>query len=446
MFELLSSKIENAIKTLKGQGRITEINIASTIKEIRRALISADVQYNVAKNLTNKIKEKALGQNILIAVSPGQLLIKIVNEELSKLMGGIKSDINLSKSFSTILIVGLQGSGKTTFSAKLAYYLKNKNKEVLLTTCDIYRPAAIEQLKVLSENIGVSIYLENNNKNVIQIVKNAINYAKLNNKEIVIIDTAGRLSIDNYMMQEIYNLKSILNPSEILFIVDSMTGQDAVITAKLFNDKIDFDGIVLTKLDGDTRGGAALSIRSIVNKPIKFISRGEKMDSLDIFYPDRMSRRILGMSDVLSFVEKAEKIYSEASSKEINKKLLNNKFNFNDLLTQIGRIKKMGGVKDLYKMIFGSNKISKDNINEDIFQDFEVIIKSMTKKEKLNPEILNGSRRTRIASGSGKSIQQVNNLVTKFHSMCAMIKKGKKNKTLKNKMSIFNKFIGENKN
>ncbi|HSZ71493.1 MAG TPA: signal recognition particle protein, partial [Cytophagaceae bacterium] len=380
MFENLSSKLEKAFKTLKGQGSISEINVASTVKEIRKALIDADVNYKVAKQVTDTIKDAALGREVLLAVSPGQLLVKITHEELTALMGGQKADITIKGDPAVILIAGLQGSGKTTFSGKLANYLKKQNRHVLLAACDIYRPAAIDQLKVLGEQIGVDVYAEPENKNAVQIASNAVEYAKKNGKKIVIVDTAGRLAVDEEMMNEIARVKEVLKPSETLFVVDSMTGQDAVNTAKAFNDRLNFDGVVLTKLDGDTRGGAALSIRSVVEKPIKFVGTGEKMDALDVFHPDRMASRILGMGDVLSLVEKAQEVYNEEEAKKLNQKLRKNQFNFEDFLNQIQQIKKMGSIKDLMGMIPGMGKMMKDvEVDENAFKPIEAIIYSMTK-------------------------------------------------------------------
>jgi len=423
MFDNLSQKLDKAFKTLKGQGRITEINVATTAKEIRKALIDADVNYKVAKSVTDDIKEKALGREVLISVSPGQLLVKITHEELTALMGGEKQDINLKGDPGVILIAGLQGSGKTTFSGKLSAYIKKQGREVLLVACDVYRPAAVDQLKVLGEQVGVEVYSEPDNKKPVQIAQNAIEYAKKNHKKIVIIDTAGRLAIDEDMMNEIAEIKRIVKPSETLFVVDSMTGQDAVNTAKAFNDRINFDGVVLTKLDGDTRGGAAISIRAIVEKPIKFISTGEKMDALDVFYPERMASRILGMGDVVSLVERAQQVFDEEETKKLNQKLRKNQFNFEDFLSQIQQIKKMGSIKDLVGMIPGMGKMMKDMpIDDDAFKPIEAIIFSMTKAERENPDILSGNRRNRIAKGSGTSIQQVNNLLKQFEDMRKMMK------------------------
>jgi len=423
MFDNLSQKLDKAFKTLKGQGRITEINVATTAKEIRKALIDADVNYKVAKTVTDDIKEKALGREVLISVSPGQLLVKITHEELTSLMGGEKQDINLKGDPAVILIAGLQGSGKTTFSGKLAAYIKKQNRNVLLVACDVYRPAAVDQLKVLGEQVGVEVYTEPENKKPVQIALNAIEYAKKNNKKVVIIDTAGRLAIDEQMMNEIAEVKKALQPSETLFVVDSMTGQDAVNTAKAFNERINFDGVVLTKLDGDTRGGAAISIRSVVEKPIKFISTGEKMDALDVFYPERMASRILGMGDVVSLVERAQQVFDEEETKKLNQKLRKNQFNFEDFLNQIQQIKKMGSIKDLVGMIPGMGKMMKDlPIDDDAFKPIEAIIFSMTREERENPDILSGNRRNRIAKGSGTSIQQVNNLLKQFEDMRKMMK------------------------
>jgi signal recognition particle subunit SRP54 len=423
MFENLSLKLDRAFKTLKGQGRITEINVATTVKEIRKALIDADVNYKVAKTLTDTIKEKAIGREVLIAVSPGQLLVKITQEELTELMGGQKVDINLKGDPAVILIAGLQGSGKTTFSGKLSSYLKKQGRQVLLVACDVYRPAAIDQLKVLGEQVGVEVYSEPENKNAVQIAKNGLEYAKKNNFKIVIVDTAGRLAVDEQMMNEIAEVKAAIKPSETLFVVDSMTGQDAVNTAKTFNDRLNFDGVVLTKLDGDTRGGAAISIKAVVDKPIKFLSTGEKMENLDVFHPERMAQRILGMGDVVSLVEKAQEVFDEEESKRLNQKIRKNQFNFEDFLQQLQQIKKMGSIKDIVGMLPGMNKMMKDvDIDENAFAPIEAIIKSMTPKERQNPDIINGNRRKRISSGSGTSIQQVNNLMKQFEDMRKMMK------------------------
>jgi signal recognition particle subunit SRP54 len=423
MFENLNYKLDRAFKSLKGQGRITEINVATTVKEIRRALIDADVNYKVAKEVTDKIKQEALGRDVLIAVSPGQLLTKIVAEELTELMGGTQAEINLKGEPAVILIAGLQGSGKTTFAGKLARHLKPQSTNVLLVACDIYRPAAIDQLKVIGEQTGTEVYAEPENKNALEIAKNAIKHAKSTNKKFVIIDTAGRLAIDEQMMKEITSLKESLNPSETLFVVDSMTGQDAVNTAKTFNEQLDFDGVVLTKLDGDSRGGAALSIRTVVDKPIKFISTGEKMDAIDVFHPDRMAQRILGMGDVISLVERAQQTFDEDEARRLNKKIRKNQFDFNDFLSQLQQIKKMGNIKDLVGMIPGMGKALKGiDIDDDSFKPIEAIIRSMTVLERENPEILNGSRRKRIAVGSGTSVQEVNNLLKQFGEMKKMMK------------------------
>jgi signal recognition particle subunit SRP54 len=424
MFENLSDKLDRAFKLLKGQGKITEINIAETLKEVRKALLDADVNYKVAKQFTDTVKEKALGSNVLIAVSPGQLMIKLVHEELTQLMGGQTSELHLKGNPTVILMSGLQGSGKTTLSGKLANFLKTKKgKNVLLVACDVYRPAAIDQLKVLGEQLGVTVYSEPENKNPVQIATNAIKAAKLNGQNIVIIDTAGRLAIDAEMMDEIGRVRDAVKPDEILFVVDAMTGQDAVNTAKAFNDKLNFDGVVLTKLDGDTRGGAALSIRSVVNKPIKFVGTGEKLDALDVFHPSRMADRILGMGDIVSLVEKAQEQFDEKEAAELQKKIAKNKFDFNDFLSQLQQIKKMGNLKDLMGMIPGMGKMMKDiDIDDNAFKGIEAIIQSMTLKERQNPEIINGSRRKRIADGSGTSIQEVNRLMKQFEDMRKMMK------------------------
>jgi signal recognition particle subunit SRP54 len=423
MFDNLSLKLDRALKTLKGTGKITEINVASTVKEIRRALIDADVNYKVAKEVTDTIRTEALGRDVLISVSPGQLLTKITQEELTKLMGGSKVDIKLSGDPAVVLIAGLQGSGKTTFVGKLGSYLKKQGRQVLLVACDIYRPAAIDQLKVLGEQIGVEVYAEPENKNALQIANNAIAYAKKTGKKIVIVDTAGRLAVDDQMMKEIEELKKALNPSETLFVVDSMTGQDAVNTAKTFDERLNFDGVVLTKLDGDTRGGAAISIRHVVNKPIKFISTGEKMENLDIFHPDRMAQRILGMGDVISLVERAQQSFDEDEAKRINSKIRTNNFNFDDFLSQLEQVKKMGNIKDLMGMIPGMGKAMKGlDIDDDSFKPIEAIIKSMTPAERSNPDLIDGSRRKRLAAGSGRTIVEVNNLMKQFGDMRKMMK------------------------
>jgi len=423
MFDSLSVKLDRAFKTLKGQGQITEINIASTIKEIRRALVDADVNYKVAKDVTDNIKEEALGRDVLISVSPGQLLTKIVSEELTKLMGETNVPISLDGNPNIILISGLQGSGKTTFTGKLANLLKKQGRTVLLAACDIYRPAAIDQLKVLGEQVGVEVYAESENKDAVKIAKNAIKYAKENGKRTLIIDTAGRLAIDEQMMNEISELKKAVNPAETLFVVDAMTGQDAVNTAATFNEQLNFDGVVLTKLDGDTRGGAALSIRKEVEKPIKYISTGEKMDAIDLFHPDRMASRILGMGDVVSLVERAQQNYDEDEARRINKKIRKNQFGFDDFLAQMEQMKKMGSMKDLLGMIPGMGKAIKDiDIDDDSLKPIEAIIKSMTPKERTQPEVLNGTRKQRIAKGSGTSIQEVNQLLKQFEQMRKMMK------------------------
>lgn len=424
MFENLSDKLERAFKVLKGEGKITEINVAETMKEVRKALLDADVNFKVAKQFTDTVKEKAFGQNVLKAVSPGQLLVKIAHDELVALMGGDQVDINISGNPSVILMAGLQGSGKTTLSGKLAAFLKSKKQKLpLLVACDVYRPAAIDQLKVLGEQIGVPVYSEEGNKNPVDIAKNGIAFAKQFNHNLVIIDTAGRLAIDEEMMNEIEAIKKAVNPNEILFVVDAMTGQDAVNTAKAFNDRLNFDGVVLTKLDGDTRGGAALSIKSVVNKPIKFVGTGEKLDALDIFYPSRMADRILGMGDIVSLVEKAQEQFDEEESKRLHKKIAKNQFGFDDFLNQIQQIKKMGNMKDLLGMIPGVGKAVRDiDISNDSFKHIEAIIQSMTKDERTNPMLLDGSRRQRIAQGSGTTIQEVNKLIKQFDEMKKMMK------------------------
>ena len=423
MFENLSSRLDKAFQTLKGHSKLTELNIAETVKEIRRALVDADVSFKIAKDFTNTVKEKAIGANVLTSVAPGQLLTKIVNDELVLLLGGESKPINLTGSPAIILIAGLQGSGKTTFSGKLASYLKSKGKNPLLVACDVYRPAAINQIKVLGEQVGVSVFANEENKNPVSIAQDAIKHAKANQHNVVIIDTAGRLSIDEAMMTEISNLKLELKPQEILFVVDAMTGQDAVNTAKAFNDKLDFDGVVLTKLDGDTRGGAAISIKSIVNKPIKFVSTGEKLDALDVFYPDRMASRILGMGDIVSFVERAQNTFDAEEAAKLQKKMRKNQFDFEDFLKQLNQIKKMGNIKDLMAMIPGVGKAIKDiDIDDDSFKGIEAIIQSMTTYERQNPETLDGSRKTRIAKGSGTSVTEVNKLIKQFDEMRKMMK------------------------
>lgn len=441
MFDNLSYKLDKAFQTLKGQGRITEINVATTVKEIRKALIDADVNYKVAKEVTDEIKEKAMGQDVLTAVSPGQLLVKITNDELTELMGGHSEDIRIEGNPAIILIAGLQGSGKTTFSGKLANYLKKQGRSVLLTACDIYRPAAIDQLKVLGEQVGVEVYAEPENKDAVKIASNALDYARKNNHRIVIVDTAGRLAVDEEMMNEIARLKTALNPSETLFVVDSMTGQDAVNTAKAFNERLNFDGVVLTKLDGDTRGGAALSIRRVVAKPIKFMSLGEKMDALDRFYPDRMASRILGMGDVVSLVEKAQEVFDAEEAARLNKKIRKNQFDFNDFLSQLEQVKKMGNMKDLLSMIPGVGKAMKGvDIDDNSFKPIEAIIRSMTNYERENPDAINGSRKNRIAAGSGTSVQQVNQLLKQFGDMRKLMKTMNKMGGGKRAMSALNPF------
>lgn len=424
MFENLSDKLDKSLKLLKGEGKITDINVAETLKEVRRALLDADVNYKTAKQFTETVKDKAMGQDVLTAVKPGQLMVKIVHDELAELMGGSAVDINLKGNPAIILMAGLQGSGKTTFSGKLANLLKTKKaKKPLLVADDIYRPAAIEQLKVLGTQINVPVYSEEGNNNPVEIAKNAIKQAKENGNDVVIIDTAGRLAIDEAMMKEIAAIKDAVNPGEILFVVDSMTGQDAVNTAKEFNDRLDFDGVILTKLDGDTRGGAALSIRSVVNKPIKFVGTGEKMDALDVFHPERMADRILGMGDIVSLVEKAQEQYDEEEAKRLQKKIAKNQFDFNDFISQIQQIKKMGNLKDLAAMIPGVGKAMKDiEVDDNAFKSIEAIIYSMTPDERTNPQILNGSRRQRIAKGSGTNIQEVNKLIKQFDETRKMMK------------------------
>ena len=424
MFENLTEKLERSFKILKGEGRITEINVAETLKEIRRALIDADVSYKVAKNFTDDVKQKALGQDVLTSVKPGQMLTKIVRDELALLMGGTATDINLEGNPAVVLIAGLQGSGKTTFSGKLAAFIKSKKgRQVLLVACDVYRPAAIDQLKILGETVGVEVYTELGNNNPVEIAKNAIGYARQKGYNTVIVDTAGRLAVDEAMMVEITNIKATINPSETLFVVDAMTGQDAVNTAKEFNDRLDFDGVVLTKLDGDTRGGAAISIRSVVNKPLKFISSGEKMDALMVFHPERMADRILGMGDVVSLVERAQEQFDEEQARKLKKKLIKNQFNFNDFRDQIAQIKKMGNLKDLASMIPGMGKMLKDvDIPDDAFKQTEAIIDSMTPEERENPEIINARRRERIAKGSGTTVAAVNRLLKQFEQTRKMMK------------------------
>lgn len=423
MFENLSERLETAFKQLKGEGRINEINVASTVKEIRRALVDADVNYKIAKDLTDRVKDRAMGEKVLTSVSPGQLMVKIVKDELAELMGGKESELSLSAKPSIILIAGLQGSGKTTFSGKLANFLKSKKgRNPLLVAADIYRPAAIDQLKVLGEQIKVPVYSEPENKDAVSIALNAVAHAKQNGNSVIIIDTAGRLAIDEVMMQEVANIKSAVNPQEILFVVDSMTGQDAVNTAKSFNDRLNFTGVVLTKLDGDTRGGAALSIRYVVDKPIKFVSMGEKLDTLDVFYPERMAQRILGMGDITTLVERAQAQYDEVQAKKLEKKIRANKFDFEDFAEQLGQIKKMGNIKDLLGMLPGVGKAMKDiDISDDAFKGVEAIINSMTPFERKNPEVIDVSRRKRIAKGCGKEINDVNAFMKQFDQMKQMM-------------------------
>lgn len=435
MFENLTEKLERSFKVLKGQGRITEINVAETLKEVRRALLDADVNFKVAKTFTDTVKEKALGQNVINALQPGQLMVKIVRDELATLMGGEASALNLGGNPTVILMSGLQGSGKTTFSGKLAKKLKSeKGKRPVLVACDVYRPAAVEQLKVLAGQINVPVYSEDGNKNPVEIAKNGIAYAKDNHLDLVIIDTAGRLAVDEEMMDEIERIKNAVKPQETLFVVDSMTGQDAVNTAREFNQRLDFDGVVLTKLDGDTRGGAALSIRTVVDKPIKYVGMGEKLDALDVFHPDRMADRILGMGDIVSLVEKAQQQFDEKQAREMQRKIAKNQFNFNDFMAQIQQIKKMGNLKDLAAMIPGMGKMLKDvDIDDDAFKGIEAIINSMTAKERENPQIINVSRRQRIAKGSGTSLPEVNRLLKQFEETRKMMRVAA---TMKNPMQM----------
>lgn len=423
MFEGLNDRLERAFKMLRGQGRITEINVAETVKEIRKALLDADVNYATAKQFTDKVKEKALGQNVLTAVSPGQMMVKIVHDELTQLMGGDKEDINLKQNPAIILMSGLQGSGKTTFSAKLANYLKSKKgRQILLVACDVYRPAAIDQIKVLGEQIGVPVYSEEG-KDPVKIAKNAVTHAKQQGINTIIIDTAGRLAVDEQMMTEIRNIHEAVKPSETLFVVDAMTGQDAVNTAKAFNDVLNFDGVVLTKLDGDTRGGAALSIKAVVDKPIKFVGIGEKIDALDVFYPQRMADRILGMGDIVSLVEKAQEQFDEEEARKLQRKLAKDQFTFDDFLKQIQQVKKMGNMKDLMGMIPGMGKAIKDiDFDDNAFKSIEAIIHSMTPQERTNPDVLNGSRRARIAKGSGTTVADVNKLIKQFEETRKIMK------------------------
>ena len=432
MFENLSERLERSFKLLKGQGKITEINVAETLKDVRRALLDADVNYSVAKQFTDTVKAKALGQNVITAVKPSELMVKIVHDELALLMGGVAVDVNLSGNPTVILMSGLQGSGKTTFSGKLARKFKSeKGKRPLLVACDVYRPAAIEQLKVLGEQIDVPVYTEPESKNPVEIAQNAINHAKTHNYDMVIVDTAGRLAVDEQMMDEIEAIKKAINPQETLFVVDAMTGQDAVNTAKEFNQRLDFDGVVLTKLDGDTRGGAALSIRTVVDKPIKFVGTGEKLEALDVFHPARMADRILGMGDIVSLVERAQQQYDEEEARRLQKKIAKNQFDFNDFMAQIAQIKKMGNLKDLASMIPGVGKAIKDvDIDDNAFKGIEAIIQSMTPLERRNPEIINGSRRQRIAKGSGTSLQEVNRLLKQFESTRKMMKMATSMKSL----------------
>ncbi len=436
MFNSLQDKLESAFKNLKGQGRITELNIATTLKEIRRALVDADVNYKIAKEFTDKVKDKAIGEKVINAISPGQLMTKIVKDELAELMGGQEATFNSKGNPAVILIAGLQGSGKTTFSGKLANFLKTrKGLSPMLVAADIYRPAAMEQLRVLGEQIGVDVHIEEENKDAVSIAQNAIKEAKSKNKNVVIIDTAGRLAIDEAMMTEVANIRNAVKPQEILFVVDSMTGQDAVNTAKAFNDRLDFSGVVLTKLDGDTRGGAALSIKYTVNKPIKFVSSGEKMDTLDVFYPERMAQRILGMGDITTLVEKAQEQFDEAEAKKLEGKIRKNKFDFADFKTQLEQIKKMGNMKDLLGMIPGvGNKIKDLDVNEDSFKGIEAMINSMTPAERSDPDLINGSRRKRIATGAGKDISEVNAFMKQFEQMRDMMKG-------MNKMGMFGKMM-----
>lgn len=423
MFNNLTEKLNSALHVLKGHGKITEINVAETLKEVRRALLDADVSFKIAKEFTQRVKEKSIGKNVLTDLRPGQLMVKIVKDELTALMGGEQEGINLSENPSIILLSGLQGSGKTTFGGKLANYLKKKKgKNPLLVACDVYRPAAIDQLKLLGEQINVDVYTEEGNQDPVSIAKNSLKYAKSNKKNLIIIDTAGRLAVDEVLMTEISNIKNTVNPSEILFVVDSMTGQDAVNTAKAFHDILNFDGVILTKLDGDTRGGAALTIKSVVNKPIKFIGNGEKLDAIDIFYPERMADRILGMGDVVSLVEKAQDVYDEKKARELSKKIAKNKFGFDDFLNQINQIKKMGNLKDTVSMIPGMSQMKNLDINNDSFKHVEALIQSMTPKERTNPKIIDHNRKKRIAKGAGREIQEINALLKQFEQMSKMMK------------------------
>ena len=441
MFQNLTEKLERAFKILKGQGKITEVNIADTLKEVRRALLDADVDYKIAKNFADNVKMKAIGSKVLTNINPGQLLIKIVKDELTLLMGENSSELALKSNPSIILMSGLQGSGKTTFSGKIGKYLKNKkSKKPLLVACDTYRPAAIDQLETIANENKIDIYLDRGEKQPNKIAKKSIEFAKKNGNNVVIIDTAGRLAVDKKMMQEISDIKKVVNPDETLFVIDSMVGQDAVKTAKSFNDILDFDGVVLTKLDGDTRGGVALSVKSSLNKPIKFVGTGEKMDAIDLFYPDRMAERILGMGDVVTLVERAQEQYDQEEARKISKKIAKNKFDYDDFLSQIKKIKKMGDMKDLIGMIPGAGKHVKNiDIDENIFKNIEVIISSMTIKERKNPELINISRKNRISKGSGRSIDEVNQLIKQFNQMSKMMKMMKSNKSA-NMMNMFNNF------
>ena len=423
MFNNLTEKLNSAFHILKGHGKITEINVAETLKEVRRALLDADVSFKIAKEFTQRVKEKSIGKNVLTDLRPGQLMVKIVKDELTELMGGEHEGVSLSDNPSIILLSGLQGSGKTTFGGKLANYLKKKKgKNPLLVACDVYRPAAIDQLKLLGDQINVDVYTEEGSKDPVSIAKNSLKYAKENKKNIVIIDTAGRLAIDDVLMKEIGDIKNVTNPGEILFVVDSMTGQDAVNTAKAFNDILNFDGVVLTKLDGDTRGGAALTIKSVVNKPIKFIGNGEKLDAIDIFYPERMADRILGMGDVVSLVERAQDVYDEKKARELSKKIAKNRFGFDDFLSQINQIKKMGNLKDTVSMIPGMSKMKDVDIDNDSFKHIEALIQSMTPRERSNPKVIDHSRKKRIAKGAGREIQEINALLKQFEQMSKMMK------------------------
>ncbi|MBN2776932.1 MAG: signal recognition particle protein [Bacteroidales bacterium] len=436
MFENLSERLERSFKLLKGQGKITEVNIAETLKDVRRALLDADVNFKTAKTFCDNVKDQAIGQDVITSLKPNQLMIKIVHDELAKLMGGKAVEINTKGSPAIILMAGLQGSGKTTFSGKLANLLKSKKgKNPILVACDVYRPAAIEQIKVLGEQIGVPVYTEEGNMNPVKIAQNAVKHAKMYGHDLVIVDTAGRLAVDQQMMEEIENIKKAINPQEILFVVDSMTGQDAVNTAKEFNDRLDFNGVILTKLDGDTRGGAALSIRSVVDKPIKFVGTGEKMDALDVFHPERMADRILGMGDIVSLVERAQEQFDEEESRKLQKKIAKNQFNFDDFLSQIQQIKKMGNIKELAGMIPGLGKAIKNmDIDDDAFKGIEAIIHSMTPAERENPEIINGSRRKRIAEGSGTTVTEVNRILKQFEETKKMMKKMTSNSNQKRMM------------